>query len=130
MGLSMMTSIVGAVLMMLVVFGYWRLVQFDRGSWEDCTIKGVVLVLMQAILRSGYWDIGQFVAGDHWVRLRDQLGGQDFSTVFNVLRILGAFYLLRGMVQLIPQPHRQRWRWWSAWWYFARLWAHAPPPKK
>ena len=109
------SSLLAALFMIMVARAYWHLITVDRGSWAYYMVRGTVCVAITAVARSGYWDIFQFAAGDHWLALRTALGGQAFSTVFNLPMILAGYYFLKGRWVLIPEDERHLWHWWNAW---------------
>lgn len=110
------TAIIAMVGLFLVARGYWPLLRPGLGSpWADNIMKGVIIIAVTLTLRSGYWDVAQWALGPAWPPVRDALGGQTFSTAFNIPLIVGVYYILKSRLYLIPEDEREQWRWWSAW---------------
>ncbi|HDZ81275.1 MAG TPA: hypothetical protein ENH56_08515 [Roseobacter sp.] len=113
--MNVVTAGVVVVMMLAVARGYWHLIAIERGSWGYYMVRGVLLVAFAAVMRSGYWDFAQFLFGEKWWAVRTALGGQRFSTVFNIPMIFAAYYFLCSRWVLIPEEERHRWHWWNAW---------------
>jgi len=97
---------------------FWPLVRGMKGSFEGYMVRSVVWMGGTMFARTFYWDFLQGVlprAG--WVQVRDALGFQEISVLFNVGFIIALFYALQGARQLIPEGERRDWPWWKIWTY-------------
>jgi hypothetical protein len=125
MDLNVMSAMVAAVMLAMVAVGYFPLFWSRLSGWVAWVFLGVVVLSVTTFLRQGYWDLFRFFAGDHWALVRDGLGGQQISTVFNLGVIASCFCFLKGRLYLIPRADRANWTWASAWLhpcYKCRFW--------
>lgn len=100
--------------MFAVARGFLPLVKFGR-EFQSCAIKAIVLLSISYILRSGYWDVLQWVLPrENWVVVRDFFGGQNMSSAFNAIVVVAVYYLLSARYYLIPDDERAGWHWWNA----------------
>ena len=112
---NVMTAFVAVVMTLMVAVGYVPLLLFPLQRWARWICWGVIMIMVIGALRQGYWDFLQYLAGDNWQALRTYLGGQKFSTVFNVGTILSCWIFLRARVYLVPKRDRAGWYWWNVW---------------
>lgn len=115
MDLNVMTAFVAAGFISMVGVAYVPLLRIGLASWMVLVFAGIIQWGCAMVLRSGYWDIGQFLLGEQWQAVRAMLGGQKFSALFNLLVISGAISMMRGRLLLVPERERKHWRWWNAW---------------
>ena len=68
----------------MVAVGFAPLLRIQLTPFAKHMVRGVLLISILLVMRSSYWDGAQYIAGEKWPALRSWLGGQAFSTVFNV----------------------------------------------
>lgn len=115
MSVNVITAILFFIMLAMVGRGYVPILFMNLPRWVNWFVAGVLLLSFMSWLRSLYWDVGQALAGDHWLDVREFLGGQEFSTLFNVLGVLSCWALLVARKLLIPEPDQSEWHWWNAW---------------
>lgn len=115
--INVVTAALAVFFMGLVWRAYWPLVVSKDEGWGDLVTKGFMILAGVILLRLSYWDGAQFVLGDNWIPVRDALGGQQFSAVFNVPVIWAAYYFLKARWLLIPAEDRRGYHWWNSWAY-------------
>jgi len=103
------------VAMLAVLKSYLPLITADltRGKFAFHLTRATALGSAVSIIRLGYWDILQYLSHDHWEVIRESLGGQRFSSLFNVLLLFVARDLLIARLYLIDREERHHWRWWN-----------------
>lgn len=109
------TSILAAFGMALVARAFFPLIKGQVSDFAGHMIKGVVIVAIVIFARSLYWDGAQFFLGDQWKAVSAALGGQKFSTVFNLPIFWALYHFMQARLEIIPDDERDEWRWWSAW---------------
>lgn len=125
MTLSFATATIAAGAMFTVLWGYRRVWDDSHNHMMRNLRYGVVSIVVVLLLRSSYWDILQTVLPrENWLALRDFLGGQEFSSVFNLGLLVPCYFWLRAKWWLIPEEDRDDWRWWNAWRYPPKLTLH------
>lgn len=112
---NVITAIMAILMLSAVAFGYAPLLSRNLRKWAFWACIGVCGLAIVTVLRQSYWDLLQFATGDAWADIRTFLGGQKFSSVFNVGVMCSCWCLLYGRLHLIPAKDRWRWRWWYAW---------------
>ena len=118
MTLSLLSSLVLIAVFVAIAWRFGRIWKPEAGDgFESNATIGVTILAVKVVLRSLYWDVVQPVSGDNWIDIRDFLQGQDASTLFNIIGIVGGFFILRAGWWLIPASERDQWKWWNAWLY-------------
>ena len=115
MEINHVTAMIAVVCAGLVMRGYTPLIWHELATWSRCVFIGVLVTMLAMVLRLLYWDFVQSLAGDDWITIRDALGGQRFSSVFNIIFIAGCIVLLQARFLLIPPADRKGWHWYNAW---------------
>lgn len=122
MDINTVTSIVLLILLVFVGFAYIPFVRLmAMARWALLILWGGIILGVSLWARGGYWDIGPHAAAENWAAIRDALGGQKFSAVFNIAGIAGAVVLLKARQLMIPRESRHGWYWWNAWLHPRRL---------
>ena len=124
MTVNFFTSLLVVAMMAAVFIGFARIWDSAGSPVIRNLSKGVMTVCLTLVARSSYWDVTQRVLGDAWPAVSAALGGQQFSTVFNLGAILAAYFFLRAKWWLIPDEERSEWHWYSAWLYPPRRSLH------
>ncbi|MGB1390510.1 MAG: hypothetical protein ACPG61_16670 [Paracoccaceae bacterium] len=104
-----------------VAFGFFAValafVPFLRRSLGDISfhlIRGALGVAIVFLVRSGYWDFGQYLAGDAWASIRFSFGGQKASALFNLMMLYPIRDFLKARWFLIDVSERDGWHWWNS----------------
>lgn len=130
MTLSFVTSLAATAAMSLVLVGFSRVWDDTHNHMMRNIRYGILTIIAVLILRSGYWDMLQtLLPRENWLAVRDALGGQDFSSVFNLGFLVACYFWLRAKWWLIPEDERDEWSWWNAWRYPPRLSLHVKVEK-
>ena len=101
--------------MAAVARGFAPLIRDIDAGFPTHIVSGVTIMVIVLVFRSGYWDITQFIAGDMWPEIYQMLGGQQISSVFNLLMLWAVYHFLRARWFLIPDEERGDWYWFTAW---------------
>lgn len=109
------SGVIAACMFVAVARAFIPFLGFSQRDWVREGVIGICVVFLAIGMRLFYWDLVQSISGQHWQAVRTALGGQEFSTVFNIPAIYGCYKLLRCRLLLIPIAERSKWRWWSAW---------------
>jgi len=91
---------------------------FWRTPLDGFALYATRFVTVTAIATAGrtfYWDVVPVVLDEHWQALFGAMGGQEFSTLFNVLYLVAIYDALKAREALIPEDERHKWPWWLAW---------------
>lgn len=112
---NFLTAVMAVAAFAAVARAFWPLIWGLDRDWLHYAARGLVILSATVVCRSMYWDVLQFVLGDTWTVVRTALGGQQFSTVFNIGFLAAAYQFLMARLLLIPEDERRHWRWWSAW---------------
>lgn len=113
--INVITALVVLCFCAMVIRAFWPLMGRHLGEFGYFATRGIVLLMAVAMLRSGYWDFGQYLLGDDWLSVARALGGQKFSAVFNVLMLPAFRDFLKARQALIPAEERAGWPWWKTW---------------
>lgn len=110
------TALIVVVGLMLNLRAFLPLIHRETlGEFGFYMMRGAIAFAVVSILRSGYWDISQYLFGERWLEIRAALGGQQASAVFNVLWFWPIRDFLKARLFLVPEYERDRWRWWTVW---------------
>jgi hypothetical protein len=101
MGLNLITSFVLLLYCFRVVGSYAPVLYGNMSEWAKGISLGVLMLMAAFILRAMYWDVTQYIAGDDWLTLKAALGGQEFSSVFNIIAIFACMALLKAKKSLV-----------------------------
>lgn len=116
MAINEITAVMALVLMIMVFIAYLPLVFDAMPRWARWLLFGLLIGASGFILRLLYWDILRMVLmGEQWFAIRDALGGQAFSAVFNSIASVSCIIILHARVLLIERTHRAGWHWWNVW---------------
>jgi len=118
---NVITAFTAVIMMGMVASGYIPLLSFKMSPWARWVFFGIIVLMVTMAARQFYWDLVQAMLGEDWVEVRAKMGGQKFSTVFNVGSIISCYLLLKARLLLIPEHDRKGWRWWNAWMHPCRL---------
>lgn len=119
--INFLSSVAVAIAFAFVARGFWPLMRPRFTDFSFHMMRGVFLFAVVVIARSVYWDVMQVIAMENWPTIRDALGGQKFSTAFNLPLLFCAYDFLYARWLLIPESERSHWRWWNAWMHPSRL---------
>lgn len=109
------SAIAVSLAFLLVARAFWPLIAATITPFAYRMMRGALVVSAALILRANYWDVLPYIVGDEWAHLRDALGGQNISSVFNAMMLWAAYDFLNARLFLIPEEDRDRWHWWNAW---------------
>lgn len=113
--INLITAVLATTGFAMVLWGYAPLVRRELGPMAFHLVRGAIGVAAISLLRLGYWDVTQYITGDAWPVIREMLGGQQVSAVFNLLTLMAIRDFLKARYYAIPVPERHEWHWWSAW---------------
>lgn len=68
---------------------------------------GFFFFSLGSVGRSAYWSLGRVLMGDHWLTLRDALGGLTINVAFDAFLILGFYCALRARLLALPEEDRR-----------------------
>ena len=113
-----LSSLIVVLMAMASMRFFWPLVRGMERSFEKYMVASVMWMGGATLARTLYWDMLQGVlAREHWIAVRDMLGQQDFSIVFNAAFVVALYYALQAARYLIPEAERPFWPWWRIWSY-------------
>lgn len=70
--------------------------------------RGLVLAAASVGPRTFYWDVMKNFLGPNWAVVRDLMGGNTVNILFNLVLLLGIYYILKA--RLLTIPDEERWR--------------------
>lgn len=98
----------------VILRAFMPLITKEIDNFGRYLMRGAIGVAAVMVMRLGWWDITQFVAGAHWPEIIEYVGGQRISAVFNLLMFWPIRDFLIARWYLIPEADRRHWRWWNA----------------